>query len=123
VIGANIQPILIVTGAITASMLLQYVAPQPVLRLVYGADAPTEPVALLLARQWGLLVFCIGALLIYAAFHAEMRAPVMVAAVVEKVALAVALLSPAMRNRGMARMVALGDLAMALIYVLYLVGF
>ena len=122
-IAANIQLILIVTGAITASMLLQYLAPLPMLRLVYGAGAPTEPVGLLLARQWGLVVFCIGALLIYAAFYAEVRGPVMVAAVVEKVAFAAALLSPTLRNQGMAKMVALGDLAMALIFLLYLVGF
>jgi hypothetical protein len=122
-IGANIQIILIVTGAITMGMLLVYLAPQPMLRLMLGQGVPTEPVGVLMARQWGMLVFCVGALLVYAAFHPELRKPVMVAAVVEKVALAVALLSPAMRHRGMAMTIALGDLGMALIYVLYLAGF
>jgi hypothetical protein len=65
--GANIELILVVTGAITAIALLQFITPAPVLRMIYGKD-PADEVGLAVARHWALLVFLVGALLIYAAF-------------------------------------------------------
>ena len=65
-IGAHIELILIVTGAVTATALLQFIAAAPVLRMIFG-EAPTDKVGLAVARHWGLLTFLIGALLIYAA--------------------------------------------------------
>src|SRR5262249_36134606 len=66
-IAMHIELILIVTGVATATMLIQFFAPLPVLRLIYG-EAPTDGVTVALARHWGLLIFCVGVLLIYAAF-------------------------------------------------------
>jgi hypothetical protein len=71
-IGTNMEPILIVTGAATAIALIQFITPSQVLRMVFG-EAPTNVVCLALARHWGLLVFCVGVLLIYAAFHPSVR--------------------------------------------------
>jgi hypothetical protein len=58
-IGAHIEVILIVTGVLTAA-LLQFIAPIPIMRMIYG-EAPSKGVGLLLARHWGLLIFLIGA--------------------------------------------------------------
>jgi hypothetical protein len=66
-IGTHIEIILIVTGATTAMALAQFIAPASVSRIIYGA-APTEVVGIALVRHWGLLVFLVGVLLIYAAF-------------------------------------------------------
>ena len=82
-IGTHIEIILIVTGATTAMALAQFIAPALVSRIIYGAT-PTEVVGLALVRHWGLLVFLVGVLLIYAAFHPALREPVTVVAAVEK---------------------------------------
>jgi hypothetical protein len=120
-IAAHIQLVLIVTGAATALALGQFVAPSRLLRLVYG-KAPTDAAGLMLARQWGLLVCGVGILLIYAAFYPPLRVPVMIFAVVEKVALGASILGTALRQQGPAAAIAVGDLLIALVYVLYLVG-
>ena len=121
-IGAHIEVILIVTGALTAVALLQFIAPIPTIRMIYG-EAPINRVSLFLARHWGLLIFLIGALLIYAAFHPAVRAPAMIIAVIEKVALGSAVLGTSLRQLPVAAAIAAGDLLIALVYVLYLVGF
>jgi hypothetical protein len=60
-IGDHVETILIVTGALTAIMLAQLVAPAQVLSLIFG-EAPTDRVTRFLARHWGLLIFCVGIL-------------------------------------------------------------
>ncbi|MCP3474061.1 hypothetical protein NLM33_27490 [Bradyrhizobium sp. CCGUVB1N3] len=121
-IGAHIELILIVTGAVTAITLLQFIAPAQVLRIIFG-KAPTEEVSLAVARHWGLLVFLVGALLIYAAFHASVRGPVMVVAVIEKAALGLGVFGTSLRTHSVAAAIAAGDSIIALVYVLYLAGF
>ncbi len=120
-IATHIELILIVTGAATATMLSQFVAPLPVLRLIYG-EAPTDGVSMALARHWGLLIFCVGALLIYAAFYLPVRVPILVVAVIEKVALGLCVLGTSLRRQGIAAVLAGGDLLIAGVYVLYLSG-
>ena len=121
-IGAHIEAILIVTGALTAVALLQFIVPIPIVRMIYG-EAPINGVSLFLARHWGLLIFLIGALLIYAAFHSAVRVPAIVIAVIEKGALGSAVLGTSLRQHPVAAAIAAGDLLIALIYVLYLAGF
>jgi len=57
-IGAHIEVILIVTRALTAIALLQFIAPAPILRMIFGA---TDEIGLAVARHWGLLFFDRGA--------------------------------------------------------------
>ena len=84
-IGTHIEIILIVTGATTTMALAQFIAPASVSRIIYGAT-PTEVVGIALVRHWGLLVFLVGVLLIYAAFHPALREPVTIVAALEKTA-------------------------------------
>ena len=121
-IGAHIELILIVTGALTAIPFLQFIAPAEVLRMIFG-EAPTDKVSLAVARHWGLLVFLVGALLIYAAFHPSVRAPAMVVAVIEKAALGLGVFGTSLRTHPAAAAIAAGDSLIAFIYVLYLAGF
>jgi hypothetical protein len=95
----------------------------PVLRIVYGAAAPTDAISVALARHWGLLIFCVGALIIYAAYHPTARAPAMVFAAVEKIGLGVGVLCTSSGAHPVAAAIAVGDTLIALVYVLYLVGF
>jgi len=121
-IGAHIELILIVTGALTAMAVLQCVAPTPVLRTIDG-KTPTNEVVLALARHWGLLTFLIGILLIYAAFHPAIRDPVMVVAIVEKFALGAGIFGTSLRKYPVLVAIATADSVIALIYVLYFAGF
>jgi hypothetical protein len=121
-IGAHIELILIVTGALTAIALLQFIAPASVLRMIYG-EAPTDEVSLAVARHWGLLTFLVGALLVYAAFHPPVRGPAMIIAVIEKTALGLGVFGTSLRTHSAAAAIAAGDSLIALIYVLYLAGF
>ena len=122
-IGAHIESILIATGVLTAAALIVFFAPVPVLRVICGAAAPTDVISKALARHWGLLIFCVGALIIYAAYHPAVRAPAMVLAAVEKIAFGVGVLFTSLRAHRVAATVAVGDTLIALVYVLYLAGF
>jgi hypothetical protein len=122
IIATQIEPILIITGAATAIALIQFIAPSQILRMVYG-EAPTDAISLGLARHWGLLIFCVGVLLIYAAFHPSVRDPAMGFAATEKVALGTGVLGTSLRRYGLAAAIAAGDSLIALVYIAYLTGF
>jgi hypothetical protein len=121
-IGTHIEIILIFTGATTAMALAQFVAPASVSRIIYGA-APTEVVGITLVRHWGLLVFLVGVLLIYAAFHPAVRELVTVVAAVEKIGFGLGIFGTSLRRYPIAAAIAVGDILIALVYVIYLVGF
>jgi hypothetical protein len=121
-IGTHIEIILIVTGATTAMALAQFIAPASISRIIYGA-APKDVVGIFLARHWGLLVFLVGVLLIYAAFLPAVREPVAVVAAVEKIAFGLGILGTSVREYPIAAGIAVGDTLIAFVYVLYLVGF
>src|SRR5262245_26983929 len=114
-IAAHIEPILIITGAITAIALVQFLAPSRVLRTIFG-ETPTDSISLALARHWGLVIFCVGMLLIYAAFHSPVRDPAMVFAAIEKVALGAGMLGTSLRRHAVAAAIAAGDSLIALVY-------
>ncbi|MGB8908654.1 MAG: hypothetical protein WCC84_07880 [Candidatus Cybelea sp.] len=112
--------ILIVTGALTALAGIGLAAPKLVVRIVFGttlADAAT----VLVTRHWSLLIALVGGLLIYAGFQTEARVPIMVAAIVEKLALGVLVVASPMRKRVATVAVAGADAVMALIYIISLV--
>ena len=121
-IGAHTEVILIVTGPLTAVALLQFIAPMPMLRMIYG-KAPLDEVRLFLARHWGLLIFLIGVLLIYTASHPDVRGPATLLAAIEKIALGAGVFGSSLRKYPVAVAIALGDLVIALVYVVYPIGF
>jgi hypothetical protein len=121
-IGMHIEAILIITGAATTIALIQFIAPAQVLRMIFG-EAPVDPVSLALARHWGLLIFCVGVLLIYAASHASVREPAMVFAATEKVALGACVLGTSLRKHPVAVAIGIGDSLIALVYIVILLGF
>jgi hypothetical protein len=120
-IGAHIEIILIITGAITAVALLAFIAPVPVLGMIFG-EAPKDELGLALGRHWGLLIFLFGVLLIYSAFDTGVREPAMITAAIEKFAFVAGILGTPIRRHPLAATLAVGDLLIALIYVLFLAG-
>jgi hypothetical protein len=117
----HIELILLITGLATAGILVVFVAPVPVMKLLFG-QAPSDGLSLLIIRHWGLLVCLVGALLIYAAYHAEVRVPTLIVAIVEKVALVLGLLISPFRRRPTVLAVALADAGMSAVYLKYLAG-
>ena len=84
-IAKYFAPILYVTGLITMVPLAQFFAPASVLSI--SGLQTGDAVGLLHAQHWGLLAFCIGALLVYAARYPGFRRPIVLAAGLEKLGL------------------------------------
>ena len=94
-IANHIQLILIVTGAFTTIAFGQFFAPSQFLLLIYG-QPKADAASVMLARHWGLLVGCVGLLLIYAAFEPTVRVHFMIFAVVSNLTM---FLYPRARDR------------------------
>ena len=120
-LAAQIEWILLITGVVTAGATALSVAPVPLMRTLFG-QAPSDALGLLIARHWGLLVGLVGALLIYAAYHAEVRVPTLIVAIAEKTAIAFGLLIAPFRRRPAVLAMALADAGMATVYFMYLIG-
>jgi hypothetical protein len=121
-LAAHIGAVLAVTGVITALPVLQFVAPVAGLRMLFKLDLADRG-GLFFARHWGLLAAAMGALLLFAAGHPEVRAPVVLAALIEKAGL-VALIASQWsepHTRGM-RLTAVFDGATSLLYAAWLLG-
>lgn len=116
----TIKPILYVSGAVTALVgAMQFAAPTLFLHTI-GVEVG-DPAGLFFARHWGLLVACIGALLIYAAPRPQIRRPIMLAGAAEKLGIAAMMAmnwsEPALQGMKLA---AAFDGAFAVIYLIYL---
>jgi len=120
-ITAHIETILIVTGLATALTIVQCLAPRRMLRFAFGFETP-NPIALLIASHWGLLIFLIGALLVYAAFQPSVRVPAMVIAAVEKLFFAGLVFCGDTPRTGRLKALAGTDAGIAVLYVMYLAG-
>lgn len=68
----NIKWIMLFVGAFTCTTLFAVIDPQNALINLFGSNL-TEPLADLVVRSWGFLVFIMGTLLIYGAFSANSR--------------------------------------------------
>jgi hypothetical protein len=121
VLAAHIELILLITGLATAGVLVVFLAPVPVMKVLFG-QAPSDALAVFIARHWGLLVCLVGVLLIYAAYHSEVRAPALIVAIVEKAALVLGLLISPFRQRPTVLAMALADATMTAVYLVYLAG-
>jgi hypothetical protein len=120
-LAAQIELILLITGLATAGALVLFLAPVTMMKMLFG-QAPDDALSLLIARHWGLLVCLVGALLIYAAYHAEIRVPTLIVAIVEKAAFALGMFISPFRRRPAVLVMALADAGMAAVYLMYLTG-
>ena len=91
-IVGNFKWIMLAGGLVTLSMLSAAVAPRLAVQVMLG-DAPEGPLALLLARSWGVLIGLTGAMLVWGAFHPEARTLVLLVAGASKLTFIVLVLS------------------------------
>ena len=120
-LAAQIELILLITGLATAGALVLFLAPVTMMKMLFG-QAPADALSLLIARHWGLLVCLVGALLIYTAYHAEIRISTLIVASGEKAAFALGMFLSPFRQRPTVLVMALADAGMAAVYLMYLTG-
>jgi hypothetical protein len=75
----NMRWVMVVSGALTATMVQAAIAPDSVLRANFG-ETVSGPLAYLVVRNWGALIALIGAMLVYGAFNPLHRALVLIVA-------------------------------------------
>lgn len=63
---------MIIAGTLTCSMIFAVFAPEAALISMFG-EALIEPLAQVIVRSWGFLIFLMGTLLIYGAYKPEYR--------------------------------------------------
>ena len=91
-VAANIKWIMLVSGALTTTMLYTAIAPDAVMQSSFGQTLE-GPLAELIVRNWGLLVGLVGLMLIYGAFVPPARRLVLSVAALGKGAFVILLLT------------------------------
>lgn len=84
-VSKHIKWIMLVSGALTFTMIYAAIAPQAALQSTFG-DTLQGPLAEIIVRNWGVLIALIGAMLIYGAFNPPVRRLVLVIAGISKLA-------------------------------------
>ena len=72
IIVKNIKWIMLFSGVVTCTTFSAVVNPQDALLTMFGSNLE-EPLANLITRSWGFLIFLMGALLIFGAFNPVFR--------------------------------------------------
>src|SRR5262245_27278495 len=121
-LASSIGWILVGSGMITAGAgLAALLFPRLFLRLGFHVESPTSPLVFLV-EHWGVLIFVVGALIVYSAYAPTVRFSVLAAASTEKFAIALlTFFGPMKRTPAMTAM-AVGDSAFAILYLAYLAG-
>ena len=83
---------MIVSGALTMTMIYAAIAPDAALRSTFG-EGVTSPAMDVVVRNWGVLITLMGALLVYAARRPELRPLALTAAGASKLAFVALVLS------------------------------
>ena len=116
-----IKWIMLVSGALTCTMVYAAVAPQAMLQSTFG-ETLEGPLADLVVRNWGALIFLVGLMLIYGAFNAGVRPLVLLVAATSKIVFIALVLSNGSRYlQTQAGLSIAIDSVMVLIFLSYLV--
>ena len=67
IINSNMKGIMILSGALTFTMIFAAISPQAALDSMFGENI-TGPLAEIIVRNWGALIALVGGMLIYGAF-------------------------------------------------------
>ena len=121
-IAANIRWLMIVSGALTATMIYAAIAPHAAVQAMLG-ETVSDPVAQIVVRTWGALIGLTGAMLIYAASRPVLRPLVLTVASISKaffVLLMVAQRGPELNGQGIVSIAV--DAVMVVLFTWYLVA-
>jgi hypothetical protein len=119
---ANMKWIMIVSGALTCTMIYAAIAPQDALRSTFG-ESLEGPVAEIVVRNWGGLIALVGAMLIYGAYHPATRALILMVAGLSKLVFIGLVLTYGSKYLGhQAGLAILIDFVVVVLFVIYLLG-
>jgi hypothetical protein len=119
-IASHIKWIMLVSGALTSTMIYAAIAPHDSLVSMFG-EALDGPIAEIVVRNWGALIALVGAMLIYGAFNPPVRAPVVAVAGLSKIVfIALVLTFGSQYLGGQVGVSVAVDSIMVVLFVLYL---
>jgi len=102
-------------------MLYAAFDPQAALLFTFGAST-SDPLAELVVRNWGVLIFLIGVMLIYGAYRPVHRALVIIVAGISKVVFIGLIVTIGNQYLSSAAIAIAFDLGFIILFLLYLVG-
>lgn len=111
---------MVVAGLLTCSMIFAVLAPQAALISMFG-EALTEPLAQVVVRSWGFLIFLMGTLLIYGAYLPVYRNLSLAIVSVSKIGFITLIVLFGEQYLGKAMITIVLDLTLVLIFIFYLV--
>ena len=119
IITNNIKWIMLVSGALTCSMIYAAIDPEAALMMTFGASI-SGPIAEIVVRNWGALITLIGAMLIYGAFEPLHRSLVLVVASISKIVFIGIVLTIGSQYLGKAGVAIAFDSVVVIIFLIYL---
>jgi hypothetical protein len=120
IIVEKIKWIMLVSGALTCTMIYAALAPQAALQASFG-ETLQGPLAEIVVRNWGVLITLVGAMLIYGAYNAAARELVLGVAGVSKLAFILLVLAQGTRYLGQQAGIAIAlDAIWVVLFTLYL---
>ena len=120
-IAAKMKWIMLVSGALTCTMIFATIAPDAALQSTFGATMD-DPLAGVIVRSWGALIALVGAMLIYGAFRPLVRPLILIVAGLSKlnyIGLLLAFGTPYLGKAGLSLAL---DAIMVLLFAGYLIA-
>ena len=122
VLVAHMKAIMLVSGALTCTMVYAVVAPEAAQRQMFG-ESLGGPLADVIVRNWAALIVIGGAMLIHGAFHPESRPPILMMTALGKAAFIGLVLAQGGRYLSQQAVVAVVlDSVMVVLFCAYLAG-
>lgn len=119
---AQIKWIMLVSGALTCTMVYAAIAPRAALQSTFG-ETLEGPLAEIIVRNWGVLIALVGAFLIWGALNPLLRVPALVIAGFSKVVFVGLVLSHGTRYLGRQAGISIAvDLLWVALFACYLLG-
>jgi hypothetical protein len=118
----NFKWVMIISGALTCTMLYAFIAPQAAVQSAFG-EALQGPIADVVVRNWGALICLVGLMLIYGAFNPAVRPLVLMTAGASKLVFIGLVLAQGSRFLGHQAGVAIAiDAFWVVLFALYLMA-
>lgn len=121
-ITAHIKWIMLVSGALTCTMVYAAMAPRAALQSMFG-ETLDGPLAEIIVRNWGILITLVGVLLIWGAFNPGLRMAALIVAGLSKLVFIGLVLSFGTRYLGQQAGISIAiDLLWVVLFACYLLG-
>jgi hypothetical protein len=120
-VARNIKWLMVVSGAVTCTMIYGAVAPQAALQGTFG-ETLEGPLAEIIVRNWSVLIALIGGMLLYGAFNPPVRPLALTIATISKLIFIVLVVSQGARYITQAMIVIGIDAVWVLLFSWYLLG-